>query len=342
MTSVVEVPDQSKPRAHLSGVWARTVVQGFESLGLDAAALSEELGLPPRIWEDPAARVPRDLLERLWRAAVRQTDDRFLALSMGQSWEPRTNHLVFLLVTSAETLGEGLEAAVRYQQLLSHADVLGLSQEEGAHLVEIKRVEDQLPILAHEIEFIAVVLSKLCAFATGGAFRMRELRFEHAYRGNIEQYEALFQAPVVFGKAKSALVLDEETWNLTLPHGNQALHAQLEGVAAAQHATLDTHVLVDSVREKSRTLLPKGQCNIEAVASAMHLTPRTLQRRLHEEGTSFREVLDAVRRSIVRDGVERNQTIAEIGRYAGFTNPRSFRRALKRWKFSEPPSDLGS
>lgn len=326
----------------LSAVWARTVVQGFEALGLDISALSETLGVPPGLWKDPAARLPRDLLGRLWREALRASDDRFLALNVGELWEPRTDHLVFLLITSAPTLGEGLEAAARYQQLLSHAQVMSLAREGDRHLIEINRVEDQLPILAHEIEFIAVVLMKLCSFATGEAFRVRELRFDHAYRGHIEQYEALFRAPVVFGAHKAALVLDDEVWRLPLKHGNQTLHAQLAASAAAQHAQLETHAFVDKVREKCRALLPKSQCNIETLASAMHLSPRTLQRRLQDQGTSFREVVDAARQAIVRDGVERHQSMAEIGRHAGFTNARSFQRAMKRWNFSDPLRGVGS
>ncbi|HSN81469.1 MAG TPA: helix-turn-helix domain-containing protein, partial [Polyangiales bacterium] len=71
--------------------------------------------------------------------------------------------------------------------------------------------------------------------------------------------------------------------------------------------------------------------SIEAVAASLHMTPRTLQRRLQEDGTSFRALMDATRRSILLAAVERRQTPVEIMRYAGYTNVRSFRRALKRW-----------
>jgi AraC-like DNA-binding protein len=70
------------------------------------------------------------------------------------------------------------------------------------------------------------------------------------------------------------------------------------------------------------------------------MTPRTLQRRLQDDGTTFRALIDATRKSILLACVERNQTPDEIMRHAGYTNPRSFRRALKRWNVSDSDEEL--
>jgi AraC-like DNA-binding protein len=72
------------------------------------------------------------------------------------------------------------------------------------------------------------------------------------------------------------------------------------------------------------------------VAGALHMTPRTLQRRLRDEGTTFRALVDASRKSILLDCVERNAPAHEIMRSAGYTNPKAFRRALKRWNVPDP------
>jgi AraC-like DNA-binding protein len=102
-------------------------------------------------------------------------------------------------------------------------------------------------------------------------------------------------------------------------------------MAASVHADLKDHTFVDSVRGQIRGLLPTGNFGIESVASVLYMTPRTLQRRLREEGTTFRGLVDAARKSIVLECVERRQAPDEIIRHAGYTNPRSFRRALRRW-----------
>jgi len=319
----------------VSGAWARGVVNAFRALGLDVEALCEEVGTDIDIFMDTNNRPPRDALGRFWRAALAKSGDRHLGLSAAEAWEPRADHLVVLLLTSAETVGEGLEASLRYQELLSHGRVVTLGEHPEYHVLHVNKIEHELPITAHEIEFIAVFVMKLLRFATDGKFEAREVHFEHPYRGDIQKYTRVFGCSVLFGKEKTAILADDEAWSLPLAHGNQALHGQLRGVAEGLHAELESHNFIDTVRDRIRTLLPRGKSSIEEVASALHMTPRTLQRRLQEDGTTFRVLADVVRKSILVECVERNQTPDEIMRHAGFTNPRSFRRAVKRWNLAD-------
>ena len=180
---------------------------------------------------DTNHRPPRDALGRFWRAALAQSGDRHLGLSAAEAWEPRADHLVVLLLTSAETVGEGLEASLRYQELLSHGRVVTLGEHPEYHVLHINKIEHELPITAHEIEFIAVFVMKLLRFATDGAFKAQEVHFEHPYRGDIQKYTRAFGCSVLFGKEKTAILADDEAWALPLAHGNQALHGQLRGVA---------------------------------------------------------------------------------------------------------------
>ena len=326
----------------VSGAWARGVVNSFRALGLDVEALCDEVGTHIDIFMDTNSGPPRDALGRFWRAALAKSGDRHLGLSAAEAWEPRADHLVVLLLTSAQTVGEGLEASLRYQELLSHGRVITLGEHSEYHVVHINKIEHELPITAHEMEFIAVFAMKLLRFATGGEFKAREVHFEHPYRGNIQKYTHAFGCSVLFGKEKTAILVDDEAWALPLAHGNPALHGQLRGVASGLHAALESHDFIDTVRDRIKILLPRGQGSIEAVASALHMTPRTLQRRLQEDDTTFRALMDVVRKSILVAGFERNQTPEELMRYAGYTNPRSFRRALKRWNLADSDEALRS
>jgi len=300
-------------------------------MGLDVDALCKELGVDREILTDASGRPPRDALGRLWRAALAASGDRFLGLSAGELWDARADNLVILLLTSAESLGEGLEASLRYQELLSHGRVVTLGEHPEYHALHINKIEHELPITVHEIEFIAVVMMKLLRFATEDRFAAREVQFQHPHRGQIQKYSRAFRCSVTFGHERTTILADDEAWSLPLAHGNVALHGQLRGVAAGLHAALESHGFIDTVRDRIKILLPRGQSSIEGVASALHMTPRTLQRRLREDGTTFRVLLDVVRKSILLACFERKQTADEIMRNAGYTNARSFRRAMKRW-----------
>ncbi len=324
----------------VSGAWTRGVVQAFRRIGLDVDALCAEIGVDLEVFMDTDGRPPRDASGRLWRAAFAASGDRHLGLSAADAWEARADHLVVLLLTSATSLGQGLEASLSYQELLSHGRVITLGRHPELHVLHINKIEHELPITVHEVEFIAVIVMKMLRFATDGAFKAREIHFEHPYRGNIQNYTRAFGCSVLFGQEKTAIFADDASWDLPLAHGNPALHSQLKGVAAGLHARLEAHHFIDTVRERIKILLPRGQTSIEAVALALHMTPRTLQRRLQEEDTTFRVLLDAVRKSILVECFERNQAPGEIMRHAGYTNPRSFRRALKRWDLSDTGDGL--
>jgi AraC-like DNA-binding protein len=318
------------------------VVNAFEALGLDVEALCDSVGLDLDIFTDTAGRPPRDSLGRFWRAAMSATGDRHLGLSAAELWHPRADHLVILLLTSAETVGEGLEASFRYQELLSHGRVLSLDELDDLHAIRINKVEHELPVTVHEIEFLAVIVLKVLRFATDGRFKPREVQLGHPYRGNIQKYTRAFGCSVTFGHEQTTLLIGDEAWALPLTHGNQALHGQLRAVASGLHAALESHEFIDIVRQRINRLLPRGQSSIEAVAAALHMTSRTLQRRLQDDGTTFRALVDACRKSILLDGVERNATPDEIMRHAGYTNPRAFRRALKRWNLPDPDDEAVS
>lgn len=309
----------------------------FRRLGLDTDRLCAQIGVEPEVFMDTDGRPPRDASGRLWRAALAASGDRFLGLSAAQVWEARADHMVVLLLTSAGSLGEGLEASLRYQELLSHGRVVTLGEHPEYHALHIHKIEHELPITVHEIEFITVVVMKMLRFATDGRFTAHGVQFQHPYRGQIQDYTRAFGCSVVFGSERTTILADDQAWNLPLAHGNQALHAQLRGVASGLHAALQSHHFIDTVRDRIKILLPRGQSSIEAVASALHMTARTLQRRLQEDGSSFRALMDAVRKSILLDCVERKQTTDESMRRAGYTNPRSFRRALKRWNLQDSP-----
>jgi AraC-like DNA-binding protein len=324
----------------VSGAWTRGVVSAFRHLGLDVEALCKEIGVDLEVFRDPIGRPPRDAMGRLWRAALAASGDRFLALSAAEVWEARADHLVVLLLTSAGSVGEGLEASLRYQELLSHGRVLTLGEHPEYHALHINKIEHELPVMAHEIEFVAVVVMKMLRFATDGKFAARKIQFQHPYRGQIQKYTHVFGCSVTFGHERTTILADDQAWGLPLVHGNQALHGQLRGVAAGLHAALESHHFVDTVRDRIKLLLPRGRSSIEAVAAALHMTPRTLQRRLQEDGTTFRALMDVTRKSVLLAGVERNQTSDEIMRHAGYTNPRSFRRALKRWNLPDSEDEL--
>ena len=316
----------------MSAAWILALLDAFAELGLDTEGLLRRALLDRALLQDPDSRIPRDAAGRLWREALRDCGDALLGLHAGSCVQLRMNHLVPLLLMSAETFGEGARAAIRYQELLAHGRVVSLEEDGGGKRLRLHKVESTLPVTDQEVEFMAAVLLELFRLATPSGFRLGEVRFGHPRLGPLREYEHVFDCPVVFDQSHTELVLTEEAWNMPLPHHSTSLQAQFELMAASLYDKVHTSESASDVSRKIRALLPTGHYDIEHVASAMHTTARTLQRRLRAEETSFRDVLDATRRRVVIDCVEHGCSMEDLLHLAGFADLRALRRALQKWE----------
>jgi AraC-like DNA-binding protein len=91
------------------------------------------------------------------------------------------------------------------------------------------------------------------------------------------------------------------------------------------------------VREEITKGLPRGEPRREDIARALHLSERTLQRRLHDEGSSFQELLEDTRRDLARRYLRQRQLpLAEAAYLLGFAEQSTFQRACRRWFATSP------
>ena len=117
-----------------------------------------------------------------------------------------------------------------------------------------------------------------------------------------------------------------------LPSANEAL-AQLHDRFAGEYlARFSTSRITHLARQTLCRLLPQGEPKRERVAQALHLSQRTLQRRLQEEGTSYQQLLDDTRRDMAEQYLQQpGLTLLEVAYLLGFADPSNFFRAFRRW-----------
>lgn len=150
-------------------------------------------------------------------------------------------------------------------------------------------------------------------------------------------YAAFGTREIVFGAERCAIELSLDDARRSLPGADAALAATAEHMAAAAlEAAPRSAMLRDLVAAKIDAALP-GDVSADAIASLLHMSARTLQRRLESEGTRFTEVLDGVRERRARKLlVDVSVPLAEVGYRAGFADLATFSRAFKRWTGMPP------
>jgi AraC-like DNA-binding protein len=178
----------------------------------------------------------------------------------------------------------------------------------------------------HGNEHVLVAALGLARALTG-----RDLSPRRAWLANAEPADssairaALGCADIIFGAGDSGLVLDSDALAAMIV-------APLPELPA--NAPLD---LVAALRERLKPTLRVGVTPVGAMARALALSTRTLQRRLGELGTSYGDVLDDLRRDLARIRLEqRDLSVAAAARQLGYSDSRAFIRAFRRWTGATP------
>jgi AraC-like DNA-binding protein len=333
--AVSEPPTDTRrvdPSLTISAAWTQILLRAFEALGLSSKQLCADAGLNYETAMDSDARVPRDLSGRLWLTAVKQSGDRLLGLHAGENVTFVANNLPVHLLMSSPTLEEGLKRGFQFQKLLAHGEV-GSLHEVDPETIELhfKRIGGALSVSPHEMEFMLALFTRFCQEITRGQFQPKQVLFEHPFRGSLEEYNRVFGCDVLFAESRNALVMPAESLRRPLAHHSQAVYQQLEAVAESLMSRLSSPGLIHEVGNRIRDRLSTGSCDVDTIASLMALSSRTLQRRLSEEGTSFRAIVEATRQSVALECFEKGLDMTATSRRAGFSSSRAFARAVQRW-----------
>jgi AraC-like DNA-binding protein len=177
----------------------------------------------------------------------------------------------------------------------------------------------------------------LCRASCGDAFAPLHVRVRRPRPPCAEDFAAFFRAPVEYGVSDNAVVFDATVLDQALPTGNMELATASEQVIVDYLAHLDRHDLAMQVKAKLTEMLPSGRVHAEAVARALHVSVRSLQRKLADKGTSFAALLEDTRRELARQYVANSRlTVNEITYLLGFADPANFTRAFRRWTGQAP------
>ena len=289
------------------------------------------------MFRDPEARLPHTTAAPLWPAAVRLTNDPDLGLHVAEGVPPGNYGVLDYAVRTSENLGIGFQRLAQYTRFLHD-------------IAEIKlTVERDRAILSHSIpvpgglprpisEYIVATWLITSRHATGVNWIPLQVRFPHTAPDSTSEHQRIFGCIPEFEYLRNELVFARDLLDIPMAKADAALQQILEAQVVAVIEKLPKgEATTDAVRRLLATELGEGQPTLEQIAPRLHMSARTLHRRLEEEGTSFRQVLTEVRRELAaRHLTERRLAIGEIAFLLGFSEPSAFHRAFKRWTGQGP------
>jgi AraC-like DNA-binding protein len=317
--------------------WAAVIWRALEARGIAPRPVFERAGVDTEQLHDAGARIPLQAMTRLWNLAVEVTNDPCFGVSAGQHIHPTTFHALGYAWLASSTLREALDRFVRFTRLVSTALTLR-TIEMGSELeLVIESVSDVLPLSPAAADAGVVALVTMCRTSYGEAFCPLSVRLRRPPPPCEPQFDAIFRAPIAYSAPDNALVFAAADLDRELPTGNAELARASDEVILRYLARFDREDVVTQARMKLMELLPSGQTSARRVAGILHLSERSLQRKLAEHGTSLARLREETRRELANQYVRNSRyTVGEITYLLGFSEPASFTRAFHRWNGMSP------
>lgn len=312
--------------------WAAVIWRALEARGIAPRPVFEHAGVDTAHLHDAGARLPLAAMTRLWEAAVEETGDPCFGLSAGQHVHPTTFHALGYAWLASRSLREALDRFVRFTRLVSTAMTLR-TIAVGAELeLALEPVGGAQPVSPAAADAAAASVVAMCRTSYGATFHPLRIRLQRPRPPCEPQFAAFFGAPIAYGAPDNALVFAAADLDCVLPTGNSELARAADEVILRYLARFDREDVATQARMKLMDLLPSGQVSARHVADALHLSTRSLQRKLAAHGTGLARLLEDTRRELAGQYVRNSRlSVGEVTYLLGFSEPASFTRAFRRW-----------
>ena len=293
--------------------------------GLDARALLAEVGLPARCLDEPDLKVPTRQVGALLELAAQRAGEPAFGLRMAESRRISNLGPLGLLVRDEPTLRSALEALVHHIHVHNEAMTVTVEQASSLVVIRVALVGDALQPLRQATEITVAVLFRLLRLFMGAGWQPRLVCFAHPAPVSLAAHRRFFGRAVEFGHEFSGIVCNAADLDAPNPGADPVMARYTRQLV--EQAQRSRTTASDRVRELVVLLLPRGHCRVELVAQHLGVDRRTVARWLADEGSSFSELVAALRRDLLdRYLAERSRSLTEVSALLGFSAPSAFAR----------------
>lgn len=328
-------------RATVAVGFVTGLLSGLAERGLDRNGPLREAGIEPRLLGDASARVPLPAYAALYDAVVRTHGDEGFAL-FAAPLRPGTFEFLCRGAVGAANLGESLERIARFLPLvLTELRVSVLPDGHTARLAIAEtrplrgRPDDPCRVFA--FEWLLRLIHSVACWLAGRGLALESVRFPYPRPPHADDYDLIYTAHSTFGAPRLEAEFDAALLELPVRRDEADLAAFLEGgPGKITMLYRRDRELARTVRALLAAALPRAMA-LEEAARELHLSPRTLHRRLQDEGANFRAIKDALRRDVALARLSRpGGSVARVAAELGYSEPSAFFRAFQGWTGEAP------
>ncbi len=308
----------------------------LRSLGHDPAAVLAEVGIGLELFDSPNNQISFKARGQMIAHCANHTGCPHFGLLVGQQSGLSSFGLVGLLAKYSQNAGEALRSLVRFMHLHVRGATTDLSVSEDLAVLEYQ-IYHQGVLGNDQVGDGAVAVAfNLMRDICGPDWVPLEVRFAHRRPADLAPYKKFFRVPLRFDTEQYGVVFSPGWLDRSLPDTSPELHDLLQQEVNKLEVQQESD-FPEQVRSLLRSVLMTGHSSADEVARFFSIHRRTLNRRLKESGTSFRDLSDEIRFEIARQLLKDTaMEIVEIAALLGYSNTSAFTRAFRRWSSATP------
>ena len=270
-----------------------------------------------------------------------------IALFIAQCVNTANLGVLGYLLHACDSMGEALVKLMRYGKLI-------MNDMDGIQIKQVGlNIELQWPNWSQDnkmlLELGMAIMRQFSLQLAGRPLQMNYVHFNHALMHDLindsidnikdvkAHYESFFGCEVLFNQPNNVMSFPAKNLKIAIEKPDKALLNILQQQAEEALKNLpSTHIFLQQAQRELIDLCQLGEPSLSQLAERLHLSKRTLQRRLDQHALSFQELLDDVRQQLCRQYLQQQVSLSDIAQLIGYSDQSAFTRAYKRWTGTTP------
>jgi len=323
-------PEASFPKKPLGApIMLRAAMDLLDQQGVSTDEFLEAVGLSQDAVEQGDALLECGRLADALETAARMGNLPDLGLRIGMAAHPSDFGPLGLMILHATTTADALRDLARYVHLVNEATAVSVERRVNEYVVKVSCAHMGSLAPVRHTEAVCGALLTLCRTLLGETWTPVQAAMVHDAVAPAARYQEVWGCPVAFGAVSSGFVARVDDFDRALPAANASVRRMSQDMLQAQQQARLADIVIRA-EGILRSMIPMGYTSIGDLASALGLTERTLQRRLGEQGASFKQVLLNARREIVTRNVGKGRSSpSELCVPLGFSEASAVSRFLR-------------
>jgi AraC-like DNA-binding protein len=325
----------------LSG-WMIPLVRAMEAHDIDTTAALKECNISKDVMIDQESRIAAEKFSLLIDYCNNKLVRHDFSILVAEKFHLGMFHALGYVMISSNTLQDALDRIAHYKRVISNTCKL-VNHKTNKHFVFEMTVftyeATNRPVLSLVmVETFFATIIRFIRELVRLDFSPEKLCFSYPKPNQDVTYlENFFNCEIEFASDITAIVFNLEQIQERLICGNPLINHSHEKMLDEFVARIDKNDLSHVIKNKLFKLLPLGAPSQKEIAEYLGMSLRNLQRKLHVQGTSYKEILESTRKKLAMDYIlQQHLSLSEVGYLVGFSSVGNFHRAFKRWTNQTP------